>query len=233
MKKVISILIAVVMLFSAFAITASADENAAGFYNIGENDTMTFAGISSATGEAVEATTVDVNCDGVADTFYADADGVKVTYTGATDGAYYGVILVEDRGLPTVDSKIYYIDQVTAKGNTFDVEVFPKLPAEKKALTLYVSSSEESAALKSVPLNYKVAGAPTADEGAIALGDLDGDGDRTSVDALITLQIGGNIIKDATEAQRKAADVNGDNDINSTDALMILQYGAGLIKNWN
>ena len=233
MKKVISILIAVVMIFGALAITASAEDIAAGFYNIGEHDNIALVGISSATGEAVATESVDVNGDGAADTLYVDADGIKATYTGATEGAYYGIILVEDRGLPTVDSEIYYIDQVTAESNSFEIEVYPKLPEEKKAFTLYVSCSDASKPLESVGLNYRLAGPVEADEGSIVIGDLNSDGIWNSQDALTVLQIGGNIILDATDAQRAAADVNGDNIINSSDALAILQYGAGLIKNWN
>lgn len=231
MKKVISILISVVMIFGVFAVTASAEDIPAGIYNIGTKANMAITAVAA--GETVEATSVDVNLDGKEDTLYAGADGLEVTYTGATDGAYYGIILVEDRGLPTVDSEIYYIDQVTAEGDSFDFEVYPKLPAENTALTLYVSSSVADAALESVPLSYRLAGPAVKEEASYVIGDIDANGAWNSIDALMALQIGANLMPEATAEQEAAADVNGDNLINSTDALTILQYGAGLIKNWN
>lgn len=231
MKKVISILISVVMIFGVFAVTASAEDLPAGIYNIGEKANMNITAVAA--GEAVEGTATDVNLDGVTDTLYANADGLEVTYTGATTGAYYGILLVEDRGLPTVDSEIYYIDQVTAEDDSFDFEVYPKLPAENTALTLYVSSSVADAALESVSLSYRLAGPAVKEDSSYVIGDVDANGLWNSADALMTLQIGAGLFNDATADQKSAADVNGDNTWNSADALMILQYGAGLINSWN
>ena len=60
-------------------------------------------------------------------------------------------------------------------------------------------------------------------------GDLNGDGQVTSVDAAITLRVAaGSCPCDATTLA--AADVSGDGRINSLDALMILQAAAGAIE---
>ena len=58
-------------------------------------------------------------------------------------------------------------------------------------------------------------------------GDLDGDGEITSSDALNILQLvvsGENL----TDEQKKLADMDGDGEITSADALYILQMVVGL-----
>ena len=155
MKKVISILVSLVMLLGAFAITASAagEVTPAGFYNIGTNGNLVIDALSSS-GAAVTQVAVDVDGDGNDDTLYANSDVLKVVYSQAVEGAYYGLILVEGTGLPTVDNVIYYIDQVTAEDTSIEFEVFPKLPETRTDLTLYVSSSVEGSELQSVTLYY-------------------------------------------------------------------------------
>ena len=58
-------------------------------------------------------------------------------------------------------------------------------------------------------------------------GDLDGDGEITSSDALNILQFVVNE-ENLTDEQKKLADMNGDGEITSTDALYILQIIVGL-----
>ena len=59
-------------------------------------------------------------------------------------------------------------------------------------------------------------------------GDLSGDGDISSADALVTLQ---NIVglTQLDKYQLKAGDVDGDGSITTTDALMVLQFTVGII----
>lgn len=235
MKKVISILVSLVMLLGAFAVTASAADEitAAGFYNIGTNENMTITAASSA-GDSVEAVTVDVDGDGNDDTLYANSDVLNVEYSAAVEDAYYGVILVEGTELPTVDSDIYYIDQVTAGSATISLDVFPKLPEAKTDLTLYLSTNAAGKGLESVVLSYTPEDTFGAGSGSLeyTLGDVNGDNAWDSADALSTLQIGANLMPEATEAEKAAADVDENGAWDSTDALMILQYGAGLITSW-
>ncbi|HIE30837.1 MAG TPA: hypothetical protein EYP67_00425 [Methanosarcinales archaeon] len=56
---------------------------------------------------------------------------------------------------------------------------------------------------------------------SLAPGDLDGDGNLTTSDALAALMIA------ASGVHQKGADVNGDSRVNSVDALMILQAASG------
>ena len=117
MKKVIIALVLVLMLTTAFMVSASAEATMLkGFYNIGTANNVT---ITPYIGETpVSATTKDVDGDGTADTWYENSERLAVSYNAASTGAYYGVILVNGTGLPTKDNTIFYIDQVTATSNT-------------------------------------------------------------------------------------------------------------------
>lgn len=58
------------------------------------------------------------------------------------------------------------------------------------------------------------------------LGDVDGDGELTSVDALVVLRYAMQII---SEIDTELADVNGDGQVNSLDALLVLRRAMGII----
>ncbi|MGN0606809.1 MAG: leucine-rich repeat protein [Oscillospiraceae bacterium] len=60
-------------------------------------------------------------------------------------------------------------------------------------------------------------------------GDVNGDDDITSADALSILQSVTNLIE-LDESQKAVADVDGDGDITSADALRILQYIVGIVS---
>ena len=225
MKKVISIMVSLVMLLGAFAITASAAEDVtlAGFYNIGENENMTIDALSSS-GAAVEQRAVDVDGDGVDDTLYANSDVLKVVYSQATEGAYYGLILVEGTGLPTADNVICYIDQLTAEGTSIEFDVFPRLPETRTDLTLYVSSSVEGSALQSVTLAYTPEvisdGGDEPEVPTYKRGDVDGNGTVEAGDALEILKI---VVNKGNVEFQSRADVDGINGIEAADALEVLK----------
>ena len=59
------------------------------------------------------------------------------------------------------------------------------------------------------------------------LGDVNGDGNITAVDARLVLQsVAG--LKELTAKEQEAADVNGDGNVSAVDARAILQVVAGL-----
>lgn len=69
----------------------------------------------------------------------------------------------------------------------------------------------------------------TVEAGAVTmglLGDVNGDGEITPVDAAMTYSIANGKLE-ATEARRAAADVNGDGEIGPVDAAMIYSYANG------
>ncbi len=123
-----------------------------GFYNIGTAENITIT--AGAEEGSVSEKTLDVDEDGVDDTLYSNSDQFTVTYDNATDGAYYGLILVEGTDIPTVSDTVYYIDQQTAASGTVAFNVLPLLPTEPTDMTLYISSSVSEESLISIPLGY-------------------------------------------------------------------------------
>lgn len=232
MKRVISILSVMLLVVSMFAMTASAEATtASGFYNIGTKENVVTT--PYAADEAVTATVQDMNGDNVDDNWYIDSDRIEVSYSAAIEDRYYGVILVEGSGVPTKDSEIYYIDQVTAESATVDFDVFPILPEETTDLTMYISSDVEDFNLISIPLNYAVDAAVKGDDDELkyTLGDIDNDGAYGVKDALLVLQIGTGKYT-ANDAEKAAADVDLDGVYGVKDALLILQYGTGKISSF-
>ena len=63
----------------------------------------------------------------------------------------------------------------------------------------------------------------------VLLGDVDGDGDVTSTDARLTLQLSVDKITESDLTVPAAADVDGDGKVTSTDARLILQKSVGKI----
>ena len=65
----------------------------------------------------------------------------------------------------------------------------------------------------------------------IKKGDVNGDGNITSADALMVLKYAAGKIK-LSDSQIQAADVNSSGTVTSADALEILKYAAGKIKSF-
>ncbi len=174
MKRIISTFLLVFMLSTVFMVNAAAETTKlTGFYNI---ETVNNVTITPYIGETpVTATSKDVDGDSVADTWYEGSERLAVSYTAATVGAYYGVIMVDGTGLPTEDNTIFYIDQVSATTSTISFNVYPTLPTETTEMTLYISSNAEGFDLIPVSLNYVCAEetvAPPATEGQTVSGTI-------------------------------------------------------------
>lgn len=73
---------------------------------------------------------------------------------------------------------------------------------------------------------------PSAAAGAAATGDVNGDGEINSSDALLILQHSVGLIK-LSNAEITLADVNTDGAVNSGDALEVLSYTVGLISGFS
>jgi hypothetical protein len=63
---------------------------------------------------------------------------------------------------------------------------------------------------------------------SIQLGDVNGDGEITAIDAALAAQCAAGLIE-LTPAEFQAADVDGDSQVTDDDAFLIAQYAAGLI----
>lgn len=153
------------------------------------------------------------------------ADSIAVS-TGAVDDAYYGILLVKGTELPTEDNTILYINQETADGDSvaFDVKPLMANVAEGDVLTLYISSNATGASLISVPMIYKAEGS------SFTLGDVDGNGDIDSDDALAVLLYFAKGLEfadsEGNAIPAEAGNVDGNADVDSDDALAILLYFA-------
>jgi len=224
MKNKIFVLLAVVfvLILSALPVLA-ADDEPNGFYDFGTHENVE---INVYEGDnVVDATTENIDSDSEDEEFYPDSDRFEVTFSDATKGGYYGTVLVEGTGLPTKDDQIFYIDQVTAGSSTVDFNVYPILPEETTALSLYLLSNLDDFELIKIPVNYYV-------HKDYVLGDIDNNGKIEVDDALIALQIVAEIYS-PTETELSAADVDGNGRVEVDDSLMILQYVAEIIDSWN
>ena len=225
MKKKIGILLSVLSMLAIFSIPAMAAETntAGGFFDIGTKENVVIKPFVNNT----EATVTERNVDSeeAADQWYKDSNRLEVSYNAASSGGYYGVVLVEGSELPTKDTEIYFIDQLTAGSATIDFNVYPILPEETTDMTLYISSNVEGFDLVNIPLNY------AANVLMYTLGKVNGDARIDSLDALEVLKFVAEL-REFTETERAAADVNGDGKIDSLDALDILKYVAELIDSF-
>ena len=232
MKKRISVLLAVGLLAGLLCGTAQAADSQSfdgGFYNIGTDSGVTVTPVK-ADGSNADRTSANVDNVSGYETFYPGSVKLTVKLTGAVSGSEYVVLLVAGTALPTRESDIYYIDQITA-GDTGSVSfnVYP-MDITVTDLTLFITSDQENFTTRSVSLHYAPAG--TYEVQPYTLGDVNDDGSINSVDALLTLQASVGKLNLSASAQM-AADVNADSTINSVDALRILQYSVGKITSFN
>ena len=158
---------------------------------------------------------VSANANGV----YPAAVRLQVTVTGITDN--YSLIFAQNEdGVPT-ESNLVYIDQKSAEAGTLSFLVYPSALKGDTTYYLYLSGTSGRDLLASFKYNVPY-----------VLGDINGDGDIDSIDALLVLQHSVKIVT-LEGKQFLAADVNGDGDRDSVDALLILQYSVGIIASFD
>lgn len=222
-RKIITLLLAISVSSALCApVMAADDATLNGFYDIGTAGSVTITPYAGST--QVSATEKDVDSDDTLEKFYENSDRLSVTFASATKDEQYGVILVDGSGLPTKDTEIYYINQETAGSTSVDFNVYPKLPTESTDMTLYISSSEESFSLVSVPVSY-AANVSIEETPSHTPGDVNDDGDIDVADViLIRKYITGGY---EVEIIEDAADVNNDGDIDVADVILIRKYITG------
>lgn len=152
---------------------------------------------------------------------YTGAVQFDLTATqGLTSGSQYLVLMLKDAGenpVPTAEN-IYYINQKAAANgalaftNAGGDPIYP-MDLVNGTYSIYIVGDGKTFA-PAASFTY---------EAGYTLGDVSGDGDITTTDALMVLQSIVNNIK-LTETQKLAADVSKSDGITTTDALMILQY---------
>lgn len=152
---------------------------------------------------------------------YTNAVQFDLTATeGLTNGSQYLVLMLKVAGENTVPTaeNIYYINQKAAADgklaftNEGGDPIYP-MDLVNGTYSIYILGDGKT---------FDPAASFTYEAG-YTLGDVSGDGDITTTDALMVLQSIVNNIK-LTETQKLAADVSKSDGITTTDALMILQY---------
>ncbi len=223
-KKKISILLMVLVVSALFALPVMAEDAAVanGFYGIGSADNVSIKAFAGDT--EVQSTQKDVNADSKAEAWYENSDRLEVSYSAATEAGYYGAILVEGTGLPTVDDEILFIDQVTAGSEGIKFNVYPMLPEETTGMTFYISSSIDDEDLIKIPLGYAVGVGTETDEPAYIPGDVDGNGSVTRSDLLRLAKHFSGFVVQINEA---AADVTRDGKVTRNDLLRLAKYFSG------
>ena len=230
MKKIITLLLTMAV-SSAVGTTAMAAGGINGFYDIESVQNVT---ISPKAGDAdVTASEKNIDDDDAMENVYVDSNRLDVTYSGATANEYYGILLVEGKALPTIDTEIYYINQETAASSSIAFNVFPKLPSETTDMTLYISTSKAGAGLVSVPMSYAVNASEavehehTWDEGVVTLEPtVDAEGVMTYTCSGCGEQKTETIDKLPAPTYR-LGDTNGDGEISVKDVVPIRRTIAG------
>lgn len=227
MKKALCFLLTLCVLASFFCVGAAAAENdaASGIYALAIEEP--FAGTvtltpKTADGITVQAGSATLNGQTVSG-FYANAEKVKVTYTGAQSGAQYVVLVLNDASAAPTEGNTVYIDQTEAAENNVTFTVYPGRLENNKLYSIYLSSSSTTGPVQGLT---KIASfryfAP------YILGDVNEDGSVNTMDAMLVVNhFVGNT--ELTGNRLFAADVNGDGFVNTLDAMRIVNLFVGNI----
>lgn len=186
----------------------------------------------------VHAGTDPITIDSIIFSEYTDSQGatddslinVTVGFTAVSDADQISVLLTSENISEITDAnqdKIIYIDQIeTPEDGTFSFVIDrERVKAatgsdEIDGSTLYMKmggTNVDTMASKETEVEDPA--------NSVMLGDVDGDEDITSWDAVLTLRYeAGWVLTDVNEA---AMDVDGDEEVTSWDAVLMLRYEAG------
>ena len=218
MKRILTIALLVCALALLLCVAAYAAEapTTAGIYEL---KTETPSGLTvtvepcTSTKAVVAKTTASI--DSKDQDFYAEAEQLKVTVTGAAAGSQQLILAQSEKASPTKDN-IRFIDQSAVEGSALTFYVYPdKLEKDKTYYIFIVGGDGNKIELAS--FKYYV---------SYQKGDVDGENGINAYDASLILQ---NLVGTYTFVGNGAlaADVDGENGINAYDASLILQYLVG------
>lgn len=219
MKRLLRSLLLAAVLTAALCVGAlAAEPTVAGIYAVTGGDGVTLKP------QTANQNVIVAKPQGGYNDYYVDAVRFDVEKTGLTEGAQYLLLVVKGTGAPN-EENIVYIDQKAA-GSDGKVS-FNAYPSSltKDNYRVYVVGQGSSYSLENPTASFSYYQPYT-------LGDVNGDGEIDSLDALDILQhaVGKTPL---TGTKLLAADVNGDKEIDSLDALAILQYAVGRISSFN
>lgn len=221
MKRKLKILF-MIMAFSLLCLaTAYADEpEVSGIYDLAQDSGYTASALSFSVAES-DGTAITGESATIKDastTFYPNAAKITVSNIVSEDGKYYLFLGLSGSATPG-DSNIVYIDQKTATGGTIEFTLYPSALSGDTTYYIRMASNTTNGAIATLAaFNYYE---------PYKKGDVDGNGDITSTDAISALQISVGL-GSFTDAQKVRADVDGNGDVTSTDALAILKLSVGL-----
>ena len=184
----------------------------------GDKDTTTVESVT----DGYTVTPLDANgakLEAKADGHYEDVAKFKVEYTAAEAGEQLVMLLLGTDGVPTA-SNIYYIDQQTqSESGTCTFTIYPKQLTSGTYKLLIASKTSEPAAT----IVY---------DAAYILGDVDGNQNVDSSDAVVILKSTVNLV--TLSAQQKIiADVDKSGNADSSDAVWILKKTVNLIGDFS
>ena len=148
---------------------------------------------------------------------YVDVAKFELTYTATNEGEQL-VMLLLNGTTPTKDN-IYYIDQQSSAGGQCSFTIYPKQLTTGTYRLMVASKTSETAAT----IVY---------DAAYILGDVDGNQNVDSSDAVVILKSTVNLV--TLSAQQKIiADVDKSGNADSSDAVWILKKTVNLIKDFS
>jgi hypothetical protein len=227
MKKAISLLFAIILLSSLLCIPALAvsapSENGIWLTDIASDFSVSPC---DKDGAAIAVNT-DLDCDGngTADSFYTGAVSFKIKYMpgkGLNTGDTYTFIIYS--GSAAGINSILCVKSISVSAADADSECLnlEMSPSSMRDCVIAVTSDAEGF---STPVNV----AKIHRYLPFMLGDVDGDGKVTTLDAVKILQYYVGSIT-LSENQLSAADTDRDGKVGSLDAARILQYYVGSIS---
>ena len=218
MKRLLRSLLLAAVLAAALCIGALAKEpTVAGIYGIA-GDGVTLMP------QTANQSVINASTQGDYSDYYVDAVRFGVEKDGLTVDAQYLLLVVKGTEAPSEKNIVYINQQAADSSGKVSFNAYPS-SLTKDNYRVYVVG-ENSAYSQ---------GTPTASfryYQPYTLGDVNGDGEIDSLDALDILQhaVGKTPL---TGTKLLAADVNGDKEIDSLDALAILQYAVDRISSFN
>lgn len=219
MKRLLRSLLLAAVLTAALCVGAlAAEPTVAGIYDVTGGEGVTLTPQEANKSEITDTTQGDYS------NYYANAVRFGVVKTGLTVDAQYLLLVVKGTEAPS-EKNIVYIDQQAADSNgKVSFNAYPS-SLTKDNYRVYVVGQGSSYSLEKPTASFSYYQPYT-------LGDVNGDGEIDSLDALDILQhaVGKTPL---TGTKLLAADVNGDKEIDSLDALAILQYAVGRISSFN
>ena len=211
MKKGISLLLVLMLVFGLFTTVAFAEAPAdKGFYNISMETGTTITPYNIAGGTVTEE-----------EGLFKGSDAFTVEYTGAVSGKYYMVWLVQGTAIDLTNNNVYYVDQQTASSSTVSFEVIPttwqtdgKKMAEDTEYTVMISTDATGEGA------FRVGSVYYGGAASYIKGDVNGSGEFDDDDAIHLLFY--YMFGEEDYPVNQPCDFDGSGEVDDDDAIYLL-----------